>query len=71
LSLTVRQEHALRISENRVVRRIFGPRREEVEGAWRRPHNMELHNFTLQLLLLLLSSSSSSSSSLVRSIQGG
>jgi len=34
----------LRVSENRVLRRIFGPRREEVVGGWRRPHNEELHN---------------------------
>jgi hypothetical protein len=30
--------------ENRVLRRIFGPRREEVAGGWRRLHNEELHN---------------------------
>jgi hypothetical protein len=32
------------VFENRVLRRIFGPRREEVVGGWRRPHNEELHN---------------------------
>jgi hypothetical protein len=31
--------------ENRVLRRIFGPKREEVEGGWRRLHSQELHNF--------------------------
>jgi hypothetical protein len=32
------------VSEYRVLRRIFGPKREEVEGGWRRLHNEELHN---------------------------
>jgi hypothetical protein len=32
------------VSENRVLRRIFGPKREEVAGTWRRLHNEELHN---------------------------
>jgi hypothetical protein len=32
------------VFENRVLRRIFGPRREEVTGDWRRLHNEELHN---------------------------
>jgi hypothetical protein len=35
----------LRVFENRVLRRIFGPEREEVAGGWRRLHNEELHNF--------------------------
>jgi hypothetical protein len=32
------------VFEDRVLRRIFGPRREEVAGGWRRLHNEELHN---------------------------
>jgi hypothetical protein len=36
---------ASRISENRVLRRIFGPKREEVAGSWKRLHSEELHNF--------------------------
>jgi hypothetical protein len=44
LSLSLREEHRLRVSENRVLRRIFGPKREEVVGGWRRLHNEELHN---------------------------
>jgi hypothetical protein len=32
------------MSENRVLKRIFGPKREEVAGGWRRLHNEELHN---------------------------
>jgi hypothetical protein len=43
-SLTLREEHRLRVFENRVLRRIFGPIREEVAGGWRRLKNEELHN---------------------------
>jgi hypothetical protein len=32
------------VFENRELRRIFGPKKEEVVGGWRRPHNEELHN---------------------------
>jgi hypothetical protein len=42
-SLTLRQRHRLRVFENRVPRRTFGPRRDEVRG-WRKLHNEELHN---------------------------
>jgi hypothetical protein len=42
-SLTLREEHRLRVFENRVLRRIFGPKREEDE-SWRKLHNDELHN---------------------------
>jgi hypothetical protein len=41
-SLTLREEHGLRVFENRVLR-IFGTRREE-DGSWRKLHNDELHN---------------------------
>jgi hypothetical protein len=41
LSLTLREEHSLRVSENRVLRRIFGPGREEAAECWRRLHNKE------------------------------
>jgi uncharacterized membrane protein len=40
--LTLREEHRLRVFENRVLRRIFGPKRE-VTGNWRKLHNEELH----------------------------
>jgi hypothetical protein len=43
-SLTLRKEHRLRIFENWVLRRIFGPKRDEVTGEWRRLHNEELHD---------------------------
>jgi hypothetical protein len=44
LSLILREEHILRVSEKRVLTRIFGPKGEEVAGGWRRLHNEELHN---------------------------
>jgi hypothetical protein len=43
-SLTLSKEHRLKVFENRVLRRIFGPKREEVVGGWRRLQNEELHN---------------------------
>jgi hypothetical protein len=43
-SLTLREEHRLRVFENRVLRRIFGPKRDEVTGDWRKLPNEELHN---------------------------
>jgi hypothetical protein len=42
-----REGHRLRVFENRVLRRIFGPRRDEVMGEWRKLHNGELHNLYL------------------------
>jgi hypothetical protein len=42
--VTLREEHRLRVFENRVLRRIFGPKRDEVTGGWRKLHNEELHN---------------------------
>jgi hypothetical protein len=42
-SLTLREEHRLRIFENRVLRKIFGPKRE-VDGSWRKLNNDKLHN---------------------------
>jgi hypothetical protein len=43
-SLTLREEHRLRVIENRVLRGIFGPKRDEVIGSWRKLHNEELYN---------------------------
>jgi hypothetical protein len=42
--LTVREEHKLRVIENRVLRRIFGPKRDGMTGGWRKLHNEEFHN---------------------------
>ena len=43
-SLTLREEHRLRVFENRVLRRIYGPRRDGVTGEWRKLHNEELND---------------------------
>ena len=42
-SLKLKEECRLRVFENRVLRRIFGPKRDEVTGEWRRLHNEELY----------------------------
>jgi hypothetical protein len=42
--LTLREEHRPKASENRVLRRIFGPKRDGLTGGWRKLHNEELHN---------------------------
>jgi hypothetical protein len=44
LSLTFREEHRLRVFENRVLRRIFGPKRDGVTEDWRMLHSGEVHN---------------------------
>jgi hypothetical protein len=43
-SLTLRKERRLRVFENWVLRRIFGSKRDEVTGEWRKLHNEELHD---------------------------
>jgi hypothetical protein len=43
-SLTLREEHRLRVFEKRVLRRIFGPMRDEITGEWRKLHSGDLHN---------------------------
>jgi hypothetical protein len=43
-SLTLREEHRLRAFENKVLRRISGPKRNEVTGGWRKLHNEELRD---------------------------
>jgi hypothetical protein len=43
-SLTLREEHRLRVFENRVLKRIFGLKTNEVMAGWRKLHNEELHN---------------------------
>jgi hypothetical protein len=43
-SSILRQEQRVRVFENTVLRRIFGPKRDDVRGEWRRLHNEELHD---------------------------
>ena len=43
-SLTLREERRLRVFENRVLRRVFEPKRDEVTGEWRKLHNEELND---------------------------
>jgi hypothetical protein len=43
-SVALRKEHRLKVFEKRVLRRIFGPRGDEVTGVWRKLYNEELHN---------------------------
>jgi hypothetical protein len=40
---TLREEHGLKAFENRVLRRLFGPKKDETVGSWRKLHNEELH----------------------------
>jgi len=47
----VKEELRLRVFENRVLRRIFGPKRDEVTGEWRKLHNEELNNLTSHPIL--------------------
>jgi hypothetical protein len=42
--LTLREEHRLRVFENKVLRRLFGPKRDELTGEWRKLHNEELRD---------------------------
>jgi hypothetical protein len=44
LSQTLREEHRLRVFENMVLRRIFGPKKDKVTAGWRNLHNEKLHN---------------------------
>jgi len=43
-SVTVRKKCRLRVFENRVLRKIFGPKRDEATGEWRKLHNEELND---------------------------
>jgi hypothetical protein len=56
-SLTLREGHRLRVFENRVLRRIFGPKRVEMTGGWRKLLNEELHNlYSLPSILRVIKS---------------
>jgi hypothetical protein len=51
-SLTLQEEHRLRVFENMMVRRVFGPKRDENVGGWRKLHNEELHNLYSSLNII-------------------
>jgi hypothetical protein len=44
VSVTLRKEHRLRVFEDRVLRKTFGPKRDDVTGEWRTLHSEKLHN---------------------------
>jgi hypothetical protein len=52
LGLTLREEHRLRVFENRVLRRIFGPKRAEITKEWRKLHNGSFIICTCHQILL-------------------
>jgi hypothetical protein len=54
-SLTLREEHRQRVFENKVLRRIFGPKRDEVTGGWRKLHNEELRDlYSLPIIIRII-----------------
>jgi hypothetical protein len=54
-SLTLRDEHRLRVFGDRALKRIFGPKRDEVMGRWRKLHNEELHTlYSLSSIVRML-----------------
>jgi hypothetical protein len=56
-SLTLTEEQRLRVFENRVLRRIFKPKRDEVMGEWRKLHNKELHDlYSLPSIIRIIKS---------------
>ena len=56
-SLTLREERSLRVFENRVLRRVFGPKRDEVTEEWRKLHTEELSDlYSLPSILLVVKS---------------
>jgi hypothetical protein len=67
-SLTLREEHRLRMFENRVLRRIFGPKKDEVTGEWRKLHNEKLRDlyFSPSIIRIIKSSRMRSAGHVVR-----
>jgi hypothetical protein len=56
-SLTLREEYRLKVFENGVLRRTFGPKRDEMMGVWRKLHNEELHNlYSLPSIIKMIKS---------------
>ena len=55
--LTLREERRLRVFENRELRRVFGPKRDEVTGEWRKLHNEELSDlYSLPIVVRVVKS---------------
>jgi hypothetical protein len=69
-SLTLREEHRLRVFENSVLRRIFGPKRDEVIGGWRKLHN-EVHNFYSSPIIIRMMRVNEDEMDWARSTNGG
>jgi hypothetical protein len=57
-SLTLREEHKVKVFKNGVLRRIFGPKRNKVIGEWRKLHNEELHNINSSQSIIAMMTSS-------------
>jgi hypothetical protein len=53
-SLALREKHRMRMFEKRVLRRIFGSKRDEVTGGWRKLHNEELHNLYSSTSIIIM-----------------
>jgi hypothetical protein len=53
-SLKLREERRLRVFENRILRRIFGPEKDEITGKWRKLHNKELNDLYSSLNIVRL-----------------
>jgi hypothetical protein len=56
-SLTLREGHRLKVFENRVIRRIFGPKGDEVMGEWRKLHNKEFRDLYSSPSIIRISTS--------------
>ena len=52
----MKEERRLRVFENRVLRRIFGPKRDEVTGEWRKLHNEELNDLNSPNMIRVIKS---------------
>jgi hypothetical protein len=48
----LREAHVWSVFENKVLRRMFGPRRDKVTKDWRKLHSEELHDYTVHLIML-------------------
>ena len=56
-SLTLREERRLRVFKNRVLRKVFGPKRDKVTGEWRKLHNEELNDlYSLPIIVRVVKS---------------